>query len=183
MKDLDPLTTLAHTITQTLEQGAQALIEQRSGYPARNHPSRQRPRTIRPRLRTLHVPTHRTPRHPQQSTTTTTQTTTHRSNHNPTRRWLHQLRTSRHMDRTNSEQPHVPHLHRARPPHPDAMQHHTRTTTNNTRRQTTPRPTHHNKRNQRSNPPKENPEITLTITTNPCNANGSLTTPSLSTGD
>ena len=34
MKDLDPLTTLAHTITQTLEQGAQALIEQRSGYPA-----------------------------------------------------------------------------------------------------------------------------------------------------
>jgi hypothetical protein len=34
MKDLDPLTTLAHTITTTLEQGAQALIEQRSGYPA-----------------------------------------------------------------------------------------------------------------------------------------------------
>lgn len=34
MKDLDPLTTLAHTITQTLEQGAQALIEQQSGYPA-----------------------------------------------------------------------------------------------------------------------------------------------------
>ena len=34
MKDLDPLTTIAHTITTTLEAGAQALIEQRSGYPA-----------------------------------------------------------------------------------------------------------------------------------------------------
>ena len=34
MKDLDPLTILAHTITTTLQAGAQALIEQRSGYPA-----------------------------------------------------------------------------------------------------------------------------------------------------
>ena len=34
MKDLDPLTALAHTITRILEAGAQALIEQQSGFPA-----------------------------------------------------------------------------------------------------------------------------------------------------
>jgi len=34
VKDLDPLTTLAHNIRTTLEAGAQALIEQRSGFPA-----------------------------------------------------------------------------------------------------------------------------------------------------
>lgn len=34
MKDLDQLTALAHTITRILEAGAQALIEQQSGFPA-----------------------------------------------------------------------------------------------------------------------------------------------------
>ena len=34
MKDLDQLTALANTITRILEAGAQALIEQRSGFPA-----------------------------------------------------------------------------------------------------------------------------------------------------
>jgi hypothetical protein len=34
VKDLDQLTALAHTITRILEAGAQALIEQQSGFPA-----------------------------------------------------------------------------------------------------------------------------------------------------
>jgi hypothetical protein len=34
VKDLDQLTALANTITRILEAGAQALIEQRSGFPA-----------------------------------------------------------------------------------------------------------------------------------------------------
>ena len=121
---------------------------------ARNHTSRQRTRTIRPRLRTNHQPTHRARGHPQQGTTTQTHNHPHPSHHHTTRRRLQILRTSRHMDRTNQEQPHVPHMQRAHPPHTDATQHHPRTTTHHTRRPTTPRPTHHHTRNQPSTPRK-----------------------------